>query len=378
MEVKKVAVIGAGLMGAGIAYVAAWKGYQVALNDIKDEFVQAGLQRIRNDVMGGIDRGKMKPAEGMQLIKAIKGSADLAECVKDADLVIEAVFEDMKIKKEVFTKLDQFASPEAILASNTSTLSINELASATKRPAKVLGMHFFSPVPSMPLLELVVGQETSDETLGVGKTVGKALGKELIISKDGPGFIVNRILGPTLGQIMAIYEEKLAPMEFIDKAAVKDGLFPVGPFALLDFVGLDVALHAGETLERAFGENYQVSPILRKAVEMGHLGSKVGKGIQDLAEDFEPKITAEEIMDRVMAVIVNEAAKCVHEEDITTFKDVDIGMKLGTNWQNGPFELADKIGVSNILETLKGLQKEYGDFYKPSELLTQQGDKKFY
>lgn len=378
MKVKKIAVIGAGLMGAGIAYVAALKGFEVALNDINEEFVNKGMQRIRTDVMGGIDRGKMKPADGMKLIKAIKPNVDLAECTKDADLVIEAIFEKMEVKKEIFEKLDQMTPPETILASNTSTLSITEIASATERPDKVLGMHFFSPVPAMPLLELVVGNETSNEALETAKTVGNALGKTLIVSKDGPGFIVNRILGPTLGEFARIYEEKLAPMELIEKAAVKDGLFPVGPFTLLDFVGLDVAVHAGKTLESAFGETYAVSSILKKAVEQGHLGSKVGKGIQDLAEDFEPKIAAEEVMDRVMAVAVNEAAKCVHEEDITTIQDADTGMRLGTNWNPGPFQLADKVGLSKIIETLKGLQANYGDFYKPSELLIQQGDKKFY
>ena len=142
MDVKKIAVIGAGLMGAGIAYVGAMKGYEVALNDIKQEFVDKGMQRIRNDVMGGIDRGKMKPADGMKLLKAIKPSADLTECVKDADLVIEAVFEDMGVKKEIFKKLDELTPPNAILASNTSTLSISEIAAATNRPSKVLGMHF--------------------------------------------------------------------------------------------------------------------------------------------------------------------------------------------------------------------------------------------
>ncbi|MFX0116539.1 MAG: 3-hydroxyacyl-CoA dehydrogenase NAD-binding domain-containing protein [Candidatus Hodarchaeota archaeon] len=378
MEIKKIAIVGAGLMGAGIAYVSALKGFEVGLNDMNEELVNKGMQRIRNDVMGGIDRGKMKPADGMKLIQAIKGSADLAECVQDADLVIEAIFEKMEVKKAMFEKLDRLAPPHAILASNTSTLSISEIASATERPEKVLGMHFFSPVPAMPLLELVAGKETSGEALEKAKEVGNILGKKLIISKDGPGFIVNRVLGPTLGEFNKIYEARLAPIDLIEKAAVKDGLFPVGPFTLLDFVGLDVALQAGKTLERAFGETYAVSPMLQKAVDMGHLGSKVGKGIQDLAEDFEPKISTDEIMDRVIAVAVNEAAKCVHEEDITSVQDVDIGMKLGTNWSDGPFQLADKIGTSKIVGRLKSLQAEHGDFYKPSELLIQQGDKKFY
>ncbi len=378
MEVKKIAVIGAGLMGAGIAYVSALNGFQVALNDMKQEFVDKGMQRIRNDVMGGIDRGKMKPADGMKLIKAIKGSADLKKCVEDADLVVEAIFENMEVKKEIFEKLDQFTPSHTILASNTSTLSISEIATATKRPDKVLGMHFFSPVPAMALLELVVGKETSDETLTKAKEIGKNLRKDIIVSKDGPGFIVNRILIPTMSEIMKIYESKQAPMEFIDKAAVKDGLFPVGPFTLLDFVGLDVAFHAWETLEKVFGETYTPSPLLKKAVDMGHLGSKVGKGIQDLAEEFEPQISMEDIMNRVSAVIVNESAKCAHEEDIATIQDIDIGMKLGTSWSVGPFELADKIGLSKIIDTLNDLQEKHGDFYKASGLLTQQGDKKFY
>lgn len=378
METKKIAVIGAGLMGAGIAYVAARFGFEVALNDMTEEFVNKGMQRIRNDVMGGIDRGKMKPADGMRLIKAISASADLTESIQDADLVIEAVFEKMEVKKEIFEKLDKSTPPHAILASNTSTLSITEIASATERPENVIGMHFFSPVPAMSLLELVVGRETNEESLEKTKAVGKTLSKTLIVSKDGPGFIVNRILGPTLGEFNAIYEARLASMDFIDKAAVKDGLFPVGPFMLLDFVGLDVALHAGKTLERAFGEGYAVSPMLQKAVDMGHLGSKVGKGLQDLGEDFEAQISAEEIMSRVIAVAVNEAAKCVHEEAITSFQDCDIGMRLGTNWSDGPFQLADKVGSSKIVERLKSLQAEHGDFYKPSELLIQQGDKKFY
>ena len=377
-EIKKIAVIGAGLMGAGIAYVAALKGFKVALNDIKEEFVQKGMQRIRDDVMGGIDRGKMKPADGMNLIKAITGSTNLKECVQDADLVIEAVFEDMEVKKEIFQKIDQFAPPQAILATNTSTLSITEIASATSRPEKFLGMHFFSPVPAMTLVEIVVGEATSDESLDIAKQVSIALGKEIVVSKDGPGFIVNRLLIPIMSEIMRIYEDKLAPMDVIDKAAVREGFFPVGPFTLLDFVGIDVAYPACETLHKGFGEDYAPSPLLKKAFEMGHLGSKVGKGIQDLSEAFEPKISDEEIMNRVTAVMINEAAKCVHEENIASIPDVDTGMKLGTNFSLGPFELADKVGTPKIIETLKSLQAEYGDFYAPSELLMQQGDTKFY
>ncbi|MFQ5891981.1 MAG: 3-hydroxyacyl-CoA dehydrogenase, partial [Candidatus Methanofastidiosia archaeon] len=256
-----------------------------------------------------------------------------------------------------------------------STLSITELSKATEREERVVGMHFFNPVPAMKLVEIVKGEKTSHKTIEAVRKVSTKLGKEFVLSNDGPGFIFNRILIPTAGEILKIFEEGIAPMTHIDQIAVRSA-FPMGPFALLDFVGLDVALHATETLHRGLGEYYKPSKLLSETVSSGHLGMKTGKGLLDFDKpDLKVKKTDEYILNRILHVMINEASKCAFEEKIASIEDVDKAMQLGGNFSKGPFELADELGLDSVVSGLNSLKEEKkNDFYKPSRLLFEKVD----
>ncbi len=279
--ITKVAVIGIGAMGSGIAYVSAWNGYSVKVRDVSPDLVDKGMNAIRQSVMTGIDKGKLSPVEGEKILKNITATTDMKEAAEDADLVIEAVFENMKVKKELFTQLDGICPENTILASNTSTLSISEMASVTKRPEKFIGMHFFNPVPAMKLVEIVMGQKTSEDTYKVAEDFCKSLKKTTVRAKDSPGFIVNRILLPTLNEAMKTVDSGVATKEDVDKAMMLGANFPMGPFALADYVGLDVALAAITTMYTAFGDQYKPSETLVNLVKNGNLGMKTGKGFYE-------------------------------------------------------------------------------------------------
>lgn len=279
--INKVAVIGIGAMGSGIAYVSAWNGYSVTTRDISEELVELGMNKIRQSVMTGIDKGKLSPVEGEKILKNIKATTDLKEAAQDADLVIEAIFENMKVKKELFSELDGICPEHTILASNTSTLGITEMASVTKRQEKFIGMHFFNPVPAMKLVEIVMGEKTSEDTYNAAEEFCKSLGKTTVRAKDSPGFIVNRILLPTLNEAMKLVDSGVATKEDVDKAMMLGANFPMGPFALADYVGLDVAFAAITTMYNALGEYYKPSETLKTLVENGHLGMKTGKGFYE-------------------------------------------------------------------------------------------------
>ncbi|MFQ6000004.1 MAG: 3-hydroxyacyl-CoA dehydrogenase family protein, partial [Candidatus Bathyarchaeia archaeon] len=286
METKKVAIIGAGAMGTGIAYVCATKGYEVSIRDINEDLVKRGMGKIREMIATGVNRGKLTPKEAQETMKRIKGTADLAEAVRDVDIVIEAVFEDMDLKKKIFKELDEVCPPHTILTSNTSTLSITEMGSATKRPDKVIGLHFFNPAYTMKLIEVISGKQTSEETRKIATDFAVSLGKEPVQVKDTPGFIVNRILGAALGEAIYLLEEGIASAEDIDKAVVLGLNWPMGPLQLADFVGLDVVYHSGKSVARALGEDYlrkrsQPSKLLEKMVKEGRLGMKTRKGFYE-------------------------------------------------------------------------------------------------
>lgn len=286
MEIKKVAVIGAGAMGTGIAYVCTTKGYEVSIRDINEDLVKRGTGKIREMIATGVNRGKLTPKEAQEIMKRIKGTTDVTEAVKDADLVIEAVFEDMELKKKLFKELDEICPKHTILASNTSTLSITEMASATKRPDKVIGIHFFNPAYTMKLIEIISGKQTSEETRKIATDFSVSLEKEPVQVKDTPGFIVNRILGAALGEAIYLLEEGTASAEDIDKAVVLGLNWPMGPLQLADFVGLDVVYHSGKSVAKALGEDYQrkrsqPSKLLEKMVKEGHLGMKTRKGFYE-------------------------------------------------------------------------------------------------
>ncbi|HID65009.1 MAG TPA: 3-hydroxybutyryl-CoA dehydrogenase [Anaerolineae bacterium] len=281
MEIKKVGVVGCGLMGSGIVEVCARAGYEVVVSEINDEFLQKGMDRLKRSLSKAVSKGKATQEEMDAALARIRGTTDPADFAP-CDLVIEAAIENMELKKNIFAELDGILRPEVIIGSNTSSLCITEMASATKRGDKVLGIHFFNPVPVMPLLELVRTILTSDETLAIAREFGRSVGKTTVVAKDTPGFIVNRLLIPYLLDAVRIYEDGLATREDID-TAIKLGLnHPMGPLTLLDLVGLDTTLFIADAMFEEFKDpRYAAPPLLRRMVLAGHLGRKSGRGFYD-------------------------------------------------------------------------------------------------
>ena len=276
MEIKRIFIQGAGTMGSGIAQVSAQAGFEVFMMDLSMELIQKGMNSIEKSLQRGIDKGKMKIEEKSVILSRIKPVTDIKEA-KGADLAIEAVFEDLEIKKKVFKALDEVCPPHAILASNTSALPIAAMASATKKPDKVLGLHFMNPVPIMRGVEIIRAMTTSDETMAIGRDYLKRLGKEIVEAVDYAGFIVSRVLDAMLNEAVRCVMDGNKPEE-IDRAMKICTNFPMGPLELIDLAGVDIVLHGLETMEKDFGDRYHPAPLLRQMVRAGHLGRKAGKG----------------------------------------------------------------------------------------------------
>lgn len=275
---EKIFVLGAGTMGSGIVQAFAQKGYEVIVRDIKDELVQSGIVRINNGLSKLVSKGKMTEETKEDILSRISGTTDM-NLAADCDLVVEAAIENMKIKKEIFAELDKICKPETILASNTSSLSITEVASATNRAEKVIGMHFFNPAPVMKLVEIIRGMATSQETFDAVKELSVAIGKEPVEVEEAPGFVVNRILIPMINEASFILQEGIASVEDIDTAMKYGSNHPMGPLALGDLIGLDVCLAIMDVLYNETGDTkYRSSSILRKYVRAGWLGRKSGRG----------------------------------------------------------------------------------------------------
>jgi len=283
MEIKKVAVLGAGLMGHGIAQVAAQVAKcEVTIRDVKQEFLDKGMGMIRNSLQKFAQKQVISEQDMSSILERIHPTLDMKEAVENADLIIEAVPENLQIKKAVLAEADKYAKQDAIIASNTSSISITELASNTKRPEKFCGMHFFNPPQLMKLVEIIRGAKTSDETINAIVAVSQKMGKEtVVVKKDSAGFIVNRILVPALNEAFNLVWEGVAEPEDIDKA-IKLGLnWPMGPLTLVDYLGVDTTLAIAEVLQKELGPKYSPCPLLRQMTRANLLGRKSGKGFYD-------------------------------------------------------------------------------------------------
>ncbi|TET50992.1 MAG: 3-hydroxyacyl-CoA dehydrogenase family protein [Dehalococcoidia bacterium] len=283
MAISKVCVVGSGTMGSGIAQVSAQAGYETTMVDIKQEFLDRGMSNIKASLGKFVEKGRMKQEEMGETLARLRTTVDMKDAARDADYVIEAAFERAEVKLPIFAQLEDVCRKETILASNTSGIPVSLLASATRRPDKVIGTHFMNPVPLMKGVEIVRSLLTSDETLSTSLDFVKSLGKETVVVKDSPGFVTNRIVTLVFNEAAKLLEENLASIEDIDKIEKLSHNWPMGPFELADLVGIDVVVDLLEGIYRETGwERYKPAPLLKRMVEIGYTGRKAGKGFYQL------------------------------------------------------------------------------------------------
>jgi len=375
-KLRKGIVIGSGAMGHGIAQILAMAGYEIAMVDISDDILKKAKERIKWSLDKFTEKRRIRREDADAALSRIKTTSDYEEAAQDADLAIEAAPEKMEIKKKVLSTIDSIAPSNAILASNTSTLSITEMGRATRRPDKVAGMHFFNPPQLMALIEVIKGEETSQDTIDTLVELAKKLGKTpVLVKKDVRGFIVNRILGSVFNEAFWAFKRGEASMEGIDASAKYTGGFPMGWFELADFVGLDIAYEVGKVLQDAYGERFKLcTQVVEPLIKERKFGQKTGVGFYDWTNG-RPRIPFnlldEYDVDRSWAVAVNEAAWLVNDGAADP-EDIDTGMKLGTYWPSGPCEYADRTGLDSIANKLKELHIKYDiEMYKLCPLLEE-------
>ncbi len=376
MKDEAIGVVGAGTMGQGIAQIASTNNHKVYLYDAYPDQLGKAKHALRKILQRQVEKERMTQEEVdgiMNRIHFVEDLTDFSEC----SLVIEAVIEDLKIKKDVFQRLEGIVPRDCILATNTSSLSIASLSSSLKKPKRFLGIHFFNPAPIMPLVEIVPGIATIDETTKTARKQIDDWGKTTVLAKDTPGFIVNRVARPFYSEAIRQYEEGIADVPTIDWAMKEIGGFKMGPFELMDFIGNDVNYKVTETVFKEFFYDPRFKPSFtqKRMVEAGFLGKKSGKGFYNYGEDAEnPEPTknkklGQAIVDRILAMLINEAADAVFM-NVATVEDVDLAMTKGVNYPKGLLKWADEIGLQEVLDRISKLQSEYReDRYRPNPLL---------
>ena len=368
-----IAVVGAGTMGAGIAESAALAELSVVMVDVREEALSLGLKTIENDLDRRVKKGRIQHEERRAAIGHVSTTTSL-KASADSPVVIEAVVEDMSVKAGVFGDLEKVVAKDAVLATNTSSLSVAGIAAATEHPERVVGMHFFNPVPAMRLVEVVTAPSTNPSAVSKIEEIAERLGKTPIRVSDTPGFVVNRVARPFYLEALRLVEAGAEPGQ-IDAAMRGEG-FRMGPLQLADLIGNDVNLTVSESLfERYYYHpRFRPSYLQRSMVEGGLLGKKSGRGFYDYGaektgEDNDSE-SSEDVVLRVISCIVNEAFLAL-SDGVATAEDIDRAMKLGANYPRGPFEWEKEIGAKNIVETLDSLRAKYGDAYLAAPVLRE-------
>lgn len=382
-EIGTVSVLGAGNMGHGIAEIAALAGYEVRLRDINEEVVESGYDQLEWSVGKLEEKGQLSEEEADAALDRVTPLVDMEEAVSGADVVIEVVPEKMDIKQEVYREVEQYADEDALFATNTSSLSITDLAEVTDRPERFCGMHFFNPPVRMQLVEVITGEHTADETLETVEALAEEFGKTPVrVRKDSPGFIVNRVLVPLMNEAAWLVENDVATVAEVDSTTKFDMGLPMGAFELADLTGNDVNYHVLEYLHEELGDAYEPAPFLERKVENEELGKKTGKGFYDYDEGDGAEIPtdagSEAIESRLLAVMANEVAKLVGG-DVAPAKDIDEAVMLGAGFPEGPAKLADSAGLDSLYETLSDLYDETDTArYEPADYLEAHADEGFY
>jgi 3-hydroxyacyl-CoA dehydrogenase/enoyl-CoA hydratase/3-hydroxybutyryl-CoA epimerase len=387
LKVQRVGVLGTGFMGAGIAAITAQQGVPVRFKDAKHEAVLRGMTAVRDVLKDGYTKKRVTRQQFDDQMSLVSGTTSY-EGFAGADLVIEAVFEDLAVKHTVVKETERLLKSHAIFATNTSTIPIGDIAKAAQRPERVIGMHFFSPVPKMPLLEVIVTPHTAPEVITTVVSFGRKLGKTVIIVNDSPGFYVNRILAPYINEAGLMLDEGVA-IDAIDKAMVDFG-FPVGPITLIDEVGLDIAGKSGKIMAEAFGARLTPSRSLTAVLEVGRLGRKGKNGFYSYDEDGKKEgvdasvyellptkserttLTASEIQHRCVLAMANEAARCLGDGVLRSARDGDIGAVFGIGYppfRGGPFRWLDVQGIASVVEQLRVLDARFPGRFTPAPLL---------
>ena len=378
---QKISVIGAGTMGTGIAQVAATYGSTVSLIDTSQEALERSRSSLHSVMNRLVEKEKLSLEESGEILSRIQWTSDI-KSISDSKLVIEAVIENMAVKQKIFSDIESFVSNNCIISTNTSSLSVAGIASSCSNLTRIVGIHFFNPVPLMKLVEVVPVEQTDSGLIENVKSTLQSWGKTVVIAKDTPGFIVNRVARPFYGEALRIYDEGLADFATIDWAMKEFGGFKMGPFELMDYIGNDVNYNATESVY--FGSNYnpryKPSPTQKKMVDEGLLGRKSGQGYYDYSNGAAiPKPAADEesgkkIFKRILAMLINEAADTLNLA-IASRDDIDTAMTTGVNYPRGLLRWADEIGADLVFQQLCKLKSDLGDErYNPSPLLTKMAE----